>query len=93
MSTRRDALLFVCPWLTEGDADVILEGEDDQGPTLVERLNHEQSEHREWMHLAMELWREATGSEAPWPGSGKAIAEVRAARGSAARAERERSGA
>jgi hypothetical protein len=80
MATRRNALLFVCPWLTDADADAVLAGEDDQGPTMVERLAHAETEHREWMHLAMDLWRGATGSEAPWPGAAKALADVRAAR-------------
>ncbi len=80
MGNRRDALTFICPWLTDADADAVLAGEDDQGPTMVERLAHEETEHREWMRLAMGLWREATGSEAPWPGARKAVAEVRASR-------------
>ena len=81
MAERRDALMFVCPWLTEDDAETILAGEHEEGgPTFVERLAHHETEHREWMHLAMALWREAIGTEAPWPGSGKALAEVRAAR-------------
>jgi hypothetical protein len=75
---QREALLYICPWLTEADADAILSGAgEDTGYSLSERLAHHREEHRAWQQVAADLYLAATGKGmAQWPGAAKAIAEV-----------------
>jgi len=71
---RREALLFVCPWLTDADADALL-ARDGPGPSLVEDLSHHRSEHASWRAAAIDMYDAATGGKA-WPGEAKAAADV-----------------